>query len=306
MNILKNGNIHLLPLIAGFVGADTMGVILSSKIYEENELNLAIDIGTNGELVIGNNDWLMTCACSAGPAFEGSGIKCGIPAVDGAIEQMLIKNNEEIQYKVIGSIKPKGLCGSGLVDLLAELFAHDYIDRYGKFKTENIKERLVKTESGKGFVVEQSYNSYWGKDIIITENDIANIIRTKAAVFSASSLLIKNIGINFDQIEAFLIAGGFGQNLNIENAIRIGLFPDIARQKFHYLGNSSLWGAYLILICDKNRDIVNEVSEKMTYIELNTEPRYMNEYTGALFLPHTDMNLFPSVKDLKAKTKDKL
>lgn len=293
------GKIYCGPAVGSYVGSDiTAGLLCTPLVRDSKKISLFIDAGTNGELVVGNSDWLMTCACSAGPAFEGSGIKCGMPATEGAIEQLKIKNNGELEYKVINGSKPKGLCGSGLVDLLAELFIHGYIDRHGKFNVQKAKARLVEDETGIGFLIEKGNNSYWGKDLIITEKDISNLIRTKGAVFSAYSLLLKNAGLTFDKIDAFYIAGGFGQHLNIENSIRIGLLPDLERNKFHYIGNSSLLGAYLILLSDKNREMVNEISKKMTYIELNTEPSYMNEYTGALFLPHTEMELFPSVKQI--------
>jgi uncharacterized 2Fe-2S/4Fe-4S cluster protein (DUF4445 family) len=262
------------------------------------KISLFIDIGTNGELVVGNKEWLITCACSAGPAFEGGGIKSGMPASEGAIEQLRIKEDGTIDYRVIGDSKPRGLCGSGLVDLLAELFVHGQIDRHGKFKGKKASGRLLETEQGLGFLVEQGNQTFWGKDLVITERDISKLIRTKGAVFSAISLLLKNVGLSYDQIDELYIAGGFGQNLDIENAVRIGLLPDLRRDKYHYLGNSSLLGAYLILLSGKNMDLVAEIAEKMTYIELNAEPGYMNEYTGSLFLPHTDINLFPSVKQV--------
>jgi uncharacterized 2Fe-2S/4Fe-4S cluster protein (DUF4445 family) len=293
------GKIYCGPAVGSYVGSDiTAGLLCTPLVRDSKKISLFIDAGTNGELVVGNSDWLMTCACSAGPAFEGSGIKCGMPATEGAIEQLKIENNGNLEYKIINGSKPKGLCGSGLVDLLAELFIHGYIDRHGKFNVQKTKDRLVEDETGTGFLIEKANNSYWGRDLIITERDISNLIRTKGAVFSACSLLLKNAGVSFDKIDAFYIAGGFGQHLNIENSIRIGLLPDLERNKFYYIGNSSLLGAYLILLSNKNREMVNEISKKMTYIELNTEPSYMNEYTGALFLPHTEMELFPSVKQI--------
>ncbi len=290
------GRVYCAPAVGSYVGGDITAGLLCTPILKSTEkISLFIDVGTNGELVVGNQEWLMTCACSAGPAFEGSETRCGMPAAEGAIERFKLKANGEAEYKVINDSKPKGLCGSGLVDLLAELFIKGYIDRNGKFNTESGDPRIIEDENGKGFLVEKGENCYWGRDILLTENDISTLIRTKGAIFSACSLLLKNVGITFDEIDAFYIAGGFGRYLAIENAIRIGLLPDIERDKYHYLGNSSLLGAQLILISEKNRAIVNEITEKMTYIELNTEPSYMNEYTGALFLPHTDMELFPSV-----------
>jgi len=281
------------------VGGDITAGMLSTPIPKEgNTTSLFIDAGTNGEIVVGNNEWLMTCACSAGPAFEGSGIKCGMPATSGAIEQLEIKENGDINYKVINGCKPKGLCGSGLVDLMAELFNHGYIDRHGKFKEQKTSDRNCQKEEGPAFLIEEAQNTFWGKDIVITEKDISNLILTKGAIFSACSLLLKNVGIDFADIDALYIAGGFGRYLNVENAIRIGMLPDLDRDKFHYIGNSSLLGAYLVLLSEKNKHLADEIADKMTYIELNSEPRYMNEFTGSLFLPHTDMDLFPSVKKI--------
>jgi uncharacterized 2Fe-2S/4Fe-4S cluster protein (DUF4445 family) len=297
LNMNHECRIHISPSVGSYVGGDiTAGLLCTPILRDTGQIFLFIDAGTNGELVVGNKDWLMTCACSAGPAFEGSGIKCGMPASEGAIEKIEIKADGELLYQTINGTRPKGLCGSGLVDLLAGLFIHGYIDRHGKFKERRSAKRMVKTEEGKGFLIEEAKNCFWNKDIVITENDISNLIRTKGAVFSACSVLLKNVGLSFNEIDSIYIAGGFGQRLNIENAIRIGLLPDLDRERFHYIGNSSLHGAYLILLSGRNKDLVNEISEKMTYIELNTEPQYMNEYTAALFLPHTDMNLFPSVR----------
>jgi uncharacterized 2Fe-2S/4Fe-4S cluster protein (DUF4445 family) len=267
-------------------------------LRDSEHVSIFIDVGTNGELVVGNRDWLMTCACSAGPAFEGGGVRCGMPATRGAIDRVRITDEGRLEYRVIEDTKPRGVCGSGLVDLMAELLIHGYMDRQGKLRPAAAGERLAETDRGTGFLIEKAENTYWGHDLIIAERDIANLIRTKGAVFSACSLLLKQVGLELDRIDAFYIAGGFGHHLDVENGVRIGLLPDLDRGKFHYLGNSSLVGAYLILISDRNRRMVEEISTGMTYVELNTEPSYMNEYTGALFLPHTDLNLFPSVRPL--------
>jgi len=299
LKINPEGRILCSPAVGSYVGGDiTAGLLVTPMIKDSKKISLFIDAGTNGELVIGNKDWLVTCACSAGPAFEGSGIKCGMPASEGAIEALEMGKHGELKYKVINGTKPQGVCGSGLVDLLAELFINGYIDRHGKFKMKRAGEKIVESEAGKGFLIEGSKNSFWGKDLVITENDIKNLIRTKGAVYSACMVLLKNVGLSFDKIDSIYIAGGFGQHLNIDNAMRIGLLPDLDRERFHYIGNSSLLGAYLILLANKNKDVVNDTAEKMTYIELNTEPGYMNEFTGALFLPHTDIKLFPSVRKL--------
>ncbi|UCE41293.1 MAG: DUF4445 domain-containing protein [Candidatus Aminicenantes bacterium] len=291
--------ISLSPSVGSYVGGDITAGLLSTPILRSaQKISLFIDAGTNGELVVGNKDWLMTCACSAGPAFEGSGIQCGMPASEGAIEAIKLDTTGRASYRVIGGTKPKGLCGSGLVDLLAELFIHGYIDRHGKFRKERNPDRIMESEEGIVFLVEDHAHSFWGNDICITEKDIANLLRTKGAVYSACSILLKNVGLRNDEIASIYIAGGFGQHLDVENAIRIGLLPDLERERFHYIGNSSLLGAYLILFSDENRAMVQNLAKKMTYIELNTEPSYMNEFTGSMFLPHTEMKLFPSVKKL--------
>lgn len=299
LNTNAEARVHCAPSVGSYVGGDILAGLLCTPIVSKIEkISVFVDIGTNGELVLGNKEWLMSCACSAGPAFEGGGTRCGMPATTGAIDKFKIGEDGAVEYRVIGRDKPKGVCGSGLIDLLAELFIHGFVDRHGKLNIEKVGDRIVKNEASKGFLLEKSTRAFWGKDLFITENDIANLIRTKGAVFSACTLLLKHVGLSFDQIESFYIAGGFGQNLDVENAVRIGLLPDLERIKFHYLGNTSLLGAHLILLSEKNRERVNELEKMMTYLELNTEPEYFNEYTGALFLPHTKKELFPSVERL--------
>lgn len=289
------------PVVGSYVGGDiTAGILSTPMLTTTEDISLLIDAGTNGELVIGNKEWMMTCACSAGPAFEGSGILCGMTASDGAIESIKLNKENGPEFRTIKDIKPKGLCGSGLVDLLAEMYINEFIDRSGKFISNKAKAHLKNTEEGSAFVILQGKNTFWGNDLVITENEIASLIRTKGAIFSACRLLIKNIGIDFSQITNIYIAGGFGRHLDVENAIHIGLLPDLDRHKFHYVGNSSLLGALLVLMSDRNRETVENFIDKITYLELNTEPRYMNEYTGALFIPHTELELFPTVKDMFA------
>jgi len=299
LNMNNEGRVYCAPSIGSYVGGDITAGLLFTPLYRDSEkISLFIDAGTNGELVIGNRDWLITCACSIGPAFEGRGIKSGMPATTGAIENLKITSDGQIHYKVINGTPPQGICGSGLIDLLAELFVNGYIDRQGKFTLTKDNKRLIYTENGPGFLIEKANNCYWEKDLYVTENEISNLLRSKAAVYSACSFLLKKLDLDFDQVQNIYLAGGFGQHLNIENAIRIGLLPDLNRHKFHYLGNTSLAGSYLVLMSDKNRQLVEEIANKMTYIELNIEPSYMDEFIAALFLPHTNINLFPSVKDL--------
>ncbi|MCJ7579248.1 MAG: ASKHA domain-containing protein, partial [Candidatus Aminicenantes bacterium] len=299
LDMQSEARIFCAPSVGSYVGGDiTAGILSTPMLRNAEDISLLIDAGTNGELVIGNKDWMMTCACSTGPAFEGSGIQCGMPASEGAIESVKLNREHKLDFRTINKSRPRGLCGSGLVDLLAELFINGFIDRSGKFISETTKGRLKDTEKGPAFLILHGKDTFWGHDLVITEKEIASLIRTKGAIFSACQLLIKNIGIDFNNINNVYIAGGFGRHLNIENAIRIGLLPDLDRNKFHYVGNSSLLGSLLVLLSDKNRETIENLVDKITYLELNTEPRYMNEYTGALFLPHTEIELFPSVKIL--------
>jgi uncharacterized 2Fe-2S/4Fe-4S cluster protein (DUF4445 family) len=291
--------VHCAPSVGSYVGGDILAGLLCTPLVSRTEkISVFVDIGTNGELVLGNKEWLLSCACSAGPAFEGGGIRCGMPATPGAIDKLRLAEDGTVEYRVIGGGQPKGVCGSGLIDLLAELFVLGFVDRHGKVNEDKLGDRFVNDEMGKGFLLERSSCTFWGKDLFITENDIANLIRSKAAIFSALALLLKHAGLSFEQVESFYVAGGFGQNLEVENAVRIGLLPDIERSRFHYLGNTSLLGAQLVLLSEKNLEQVNELESMMTYLELNTEPGYFNEYTGALFLPHTNQELFPSVEGL--------
>ncbi len=297
LDVFSEARIFCAPAVGSYVGGDITAGILSTPMLKTTEdISLLIDAGTNGELVIGNREWLMTCACSAGPAFEGSGILCGMTASDGAIESIRLNKEKGPEFRTIKDIKPRGLCGSGLVDLLSELYINEFIDRGGKFISKKNNRHFKDMEDGRAFVILKGNNTFWGNDLVITENEIASLIRTKGAIFSACKLLIKNIGIDFNTIANVYIAGGFGRHLDIENAIRIGLLPDLDLHKFHYIGNSSLLGSLLILMSDRNRETVENLVNKITYLELNTEPRYMNEYTGALFIPHTELELFPTVK----------
>jgi uncharacterized 2Fe-2S/4Fe-4S cluster protein (DUF4445 family) len=298
INIHPSAVVIFTPAVGSYVGGDITSGVLSAKLNKKHSgLELFIDIGTNGELVIMGEDWMIGCACSAGPAFEGVGIKCGMRASNGAIEFLDIKGDgTEVAYKVIGDEKPRGICGSGLIELTANLFSKGVIDRNGKFNTGTLNKRIRKKNNQYMFIIADVDETATGNEIYISEHDIANIIRAKAAIFSACSLLLKNVGLSFSDIEKVYVAGGFGCYLNIEKAITIGLFPDIALERFEYLGNTSLLGAYLALLSADYRNSLDEIAKSMTYIDLSSEANYMNEYTGALFLPHTDDSLFPSIK----------
>ena len=283
------------PNIGSYVGGDITAGALVSMIWNDPAMSLFIDLGTNGELVFGNNEFLMSCACSAGPAFEGGDISCGMRATDGAIEACTIdRETMEPSMTVVGGAAPAGLCGSGIIDVIAELFRCGIINGKGKFVREG--ERILHDEHGMGsYVLAWKKDSEGAKDVVINEVDIENFIRAKGAIFSATQTMLHSLGFDASVIERVYVAGGIGSGINMKNAVTIGMFPDIPLENFHYIGNSSQTGAYAMLLSAQAKEKVDELSRSMTYLELSNEPGYMDEFVAACFLPHTDAGLFPSV-----------
>jgi uncharacterized 2Fe-2S/4Fe-4S cluster protein (DUF4445 family) len=263
---------------------------------ETASLNVLIDIGTNGEIVLGHKDYFISCAASAGPAFEGSGVSCGMRATKGAIQKVKVSAKDfEPSYETIGKAKPRGICGSGYIDLIAEMLKSGIIDKDGKIKPLEHK-RIRQSDMGREFVVVFKDNADSSSDIAINEADIDNLKRAKAAIYSALSCLLKHMGLDFDSVPKIFIAGGFGTSVDISNAVNIGLLPDVERSKIIFVGNSSIAGARVMLLSYEAMKQAEEIARKMTYLELSTEPAYMDEYMAALFFPHTDLAKFPSVK----------
>ncbi|RNC29612.1 MAG: CDP-6-deoxy-L-threo-D-glycero-4-hexulose-3-dehydrase reductase [Candidatus Dichloromethanomonas elyunquensis] len=295
--------VYIVPAVASFVGGDITGGVLASGLWTVQENTLFLDLGTNGEIVLGNQDYLLTCACSAGPAFEGGGISCGMRATTGAIEKVTIERESfEPNITTIHEVKPLGLCGSGIIDTVAEMFLTGIIDRRGKINKNIHSSRIRFDEYEVGeYVLVFKEDSQIAKDITITEIDLENFIRAKGAVYSAVAVLLSSLGKDFSEIDKIVIAGGIGNNINIVNAITIGLFPDIPLDKYEYIGNSSLMGCYLILTSEDCQTKVQEISAQMTYIELSSNPDYMDEFLSACFFPHTDIEKFPSVRDWQQK-----
>lgn len=283
------------PNIGSYVGGDITAGALVSMIWNQPELSLFIDLGTNGELVFGNNEFLMSCACSAGPAFEGGDISCGMRATDGAIEACTIdKDTLEPTLTVVGGEAPAGICGSGIIDIIAELFRTGAINGKGKFIREN--PRILHDEHGMGsYVIAWQKDTGGVKDVTINEVDIDNFIRAKGAIFSATQTMLQSLGFDASVIQRVYVAGGIGSGINMKNAVTIGMFPDIPLEHFHYIGNSSQAGAYAMLVSREAREKVFELGRSMTYLELSNEPGYMDAFVAACFLPHTDASLFPSV-----------
>ena len=296
IDVNPDAHIIVAPNIGSYVGGDITAGAFVSMIWNKPEFSLFIDLGTNGEIVFGNSDFLMSCACSAGPAFEGGDISCGMRATDGAIEACTIdQETMEPALTIVGAegTKPIGMCGSGIIDVISELFRCGIIDPKGKFVREG--KRIKRDAYGMGsYVLAFENEADSVKDVEITEVDIDNFIRAKGAIFSAIRTMLSYCDFDISMIENVYVAGGIGSGINMENAINIGMFPDVPIEMYHYIGNSSLAGAYAMLYSTESERKVYEVAQNMTYIELSAIPQYMDEFVGACFLPHTDLSLFPN------------
>ncbi|MBN2119783.1 MAG: DUF4445 domain-containing protein [Candidatus Omnitrophica bacterium] len=297
IKINPRGLLACVPGTSTYVGGDITAGVLACGLNRTDKLTLLIDVGTNGEIVLGNKEWMVSCAASAGPAFEGSGVKCGMRAAEGAIQRVAIdKNTYDVEVITIGKAKPKGICGSGYIDCLAELLTSGIIDRNGKFSEKISSPRLRSSGESREFVLVFKKDAAVDFDIVITEEDLDNLKRSKGAIYSASSILLRKMNLEFKDVEQFYIAGGFGTYLDIDKAIAIGLLPDLERERFSFIGNSSLVGSREILLSYQAKDESENIARKMTYIELSVESSYMDEYVSSLFFPHTDLNRFPTVK----------
>ncbi|MFH1753881.1 MAG: ASKHA domain-containing protein [Candidatus Omnitrophota bacterium] len=288
--------LYCVPGVSTYVGGDITAGILACGINETKKLSLLVDVGTNGEIVIGNREWLAACSASAGPAFEGSGLSCGMRAQKGAIQELTIDPMLNVKAETIGGQKPRGICGSGYVDLLAELFRRGVIAKDGKIKSGVDSDRIKKLDPGYAFVVVPKDESDTGYDIVITEEDIENLKRSKGAIYSAISILFRKLGLELKDLEKLYLAGGFGTRLNMENAITIGLLPDLKKEIFSFVGNTAILGSSQILLSFEAMKKAEEIARKVTYIELSTEQDYMDEYMSSLFFPHTDSSRFPTVE----------
>ncbi|MBS1253855.1 MAG: Ferredoxin [Anaerolineales bacterium] len=304
LDINPNATVDCLPGVASYVGADITAGVVSSGMADTEKLTLFMDIGTNGETVLGTRDWLIACACSAGPAFEGAGVEHGMRATLGAIEEVWIHSDTfEPTYRVIGEREPKGICGSGLLSLLAELFVTGILDKSGDLQLDLDTPRIREGEHGDEYVVVWADETDTGglaskHDIVITEVDIDNLLRAKAAIYAGYTVLAESVGVDPALVEQVLIGGAFGQYINIEKAIQIGLLPDMPWEQFHFLGNTSVRGSYMALLSRNVRQQISEAAGRMTYLELSADNTFYDQFTSALFLPHTDIAQFPSVEEI--------
>jgi uncharacterized 2Fe-2S/4Fe-4S cluster protein (DUF4445 family) len=285
------------PQISSYVGGDIVAGVMGSGMYRSEALTLFMDIGTNAEIVIGNKDWLACAACSAGPAFEGGGIRFGMRAAKGAIEDFSIhpKTFEPMNI-TIGSVRAKGICGSGLIIMVAKMFETGVIDNQGKYNRNLDTHRIRETEGIWEYVVAWDKETQIDRDIVLTEVDIENFIRAKGAIYSGCQTLLEEVGLEIGMIERIFLAGGFGSYVDLEKAMTIGLLPEMDTEKISFIGNSSLLGARMSAMTNRIRLDVVDVTRKMTNFELSETPSYMDNYVASLFLPHTDINLFPKVR----------
>ncbi len=298
LNISPGGNVHVLPVIAGFVGADTMGVIISSSIEKEKELTLAIDIGTNGEIIIGNKDYLITGSCAAGSALEGAHIKDGMRAASGAIDSLRIDPDTfEISYTTIKNKKPIGICGSGLIDLIAEMLRAKIITRSGNFnKNLHDMERIVKKDKSTEFIVVKKEETSLNRDIIISQGDIRQLQMAKAAFYSGMKIILNELKIE-KTIKQIFLAGAFGNYIDKDNAKFIGMIPDISSDKIFQIGNAAGSGAQNCLLNLDLRKKTRELLKKVKYVEIATKKEFQREFAEAMYFPHMNLELFPSLKE---------
>ena len=323
IDLNPQATVDCLPGVASYVGADISSGVLGAGLCSVVETNgdglpvLFLDIGTNGEMVLGDCDWLVTCACSAGPAFEGAGVYHGMRATLGAIEEVWI--NAQTFEPTISTIgqeqgeRPRGLCGSGLISLLAEMFITGVIDKSGNLNFELYDQAKLATlaelptfrgsrvrqgEHGGEYVVVWAADSATGEDIVITAVDIDNLLRAKAAIYAGCAVLAQSVGLSMDMISTVLVGGSFGKHINVEKSVQLGLLPDVPWENFQFLGNTSVRGAYMALLDREARQRIAEIARSMTYLELSADNSFYDQFTSALFLPHTDITLFPSVAAL--------
>ncbi|MFP4056005.1 MAG: ASKHA domain-containing protein [Candidatus Brocadiia bacterium] len=295
LRINPRGLLYILPSVSAYVGADITAGAVAVRLDEAEELALFIDVGTNGEVILGNKEWVVCCSASAGPAFEGVGVEYGMRAARGAIEKVHITEDCEVEVETIGGRTPRGICGSGLLDLLAEMFRTGVLARNGKFQGSCAARRLIERNGDYHFLLVPRGQAAVDDDIVITQADVSNLLRSKAAIYAAISILVKTVGVGLDDIRHIYLAGGFGNYLNVRSAITLGMLPDVPPERVHFVGNTAIAGARAALLSEEALQRIHHMARMMTYIDLMGNPKYMDEFVSANFIPHTDVEKFPSV-----------
>ena len=299
IRINPRGILYSMPAIGGWVGGDITAGILATGLADTPRLTMLIDVGTNGEIVLGNNDWMLACATSAGPAFEGTGVKSGMRASRGAIERVAFTDDGSVEFQTIGDAAPCGICGSGLIDAIAGLFEAGVIDRSGHLLPDR-SSRVRDVDGQREFVLVSAEESRTEGDIVITQPDIENVLRAKAAIYAGAKILLESTEHSFGDIDQLLIAGGFGNYLDGRKAVLLGMIPDIPVERIRFVGNTSVIGAKMALLSVTAFERSEQIAQSATYYDLITYPDYYEEFMSAKFLPHTDLELFPTVADVVA------
>ena len=300
LRIHPRGILYTLPMVGSFVGGDVTAGILVSGLHRCAELSLLLDIGTNGEVVLGNKDFIVACSASAGPAFEGGSVTCGMRATSGAIDRVRIfRDSLAVSATTIDDGPPLGLCGTGLIDALAEMFLTNVVDRSGRFQADRAPDRFTvsKEDGRRGFVLVSAKDSGSFRDVVVSQSDVENLIRTKGSIYAAADSLAQSVGVSFDDVQRIYIAGAFGNKLDISSCTTIGLLPDVPPDRIRFIGNSSVAGAKLVMLSRRTFEEVHQIRDRITYRELMVEPAYMEKFTSACFLPHTDLSRFPSAAE---------
>ena len=300
LRIHPRGILYTMPMVGSFVGGDITAGILVSGMHHSDELSLLLDIGTNGEVVLGNREFIAACSASAGPAFEGGSVSCGMRATSGAIDSVRIfQPGLAVSATTIDGSPPAGVCGTGLVDALSEMFLAGLVDRNGHFQVDRAPDRFrVSAEHGRpAFPLVYAKDSGGDRDVVITEPDVENLIRTKASIYAAADSLVQSVGVSFGDIQNVYIAGAFGNRLDIASCITIGLLPELPAERIRFIGNSCVGGAKLVMLSHRMFDEVHRIRDRISYQELMVDPAYMEKFTSACFLPHTDVSRFPLVSE---------
>lgn len=290
----KRGVCYILPNVGSYFGGDLIAGIIFSEIYKSRDVSVLLDVGTNAEVVIGNQDMLAVAAGSAGPGLEGGILEHGMRAQSGAIDSVQINARQfKVTFHTIGETKPRGLCGSGAIDLLAQLLLAGLVDQSGTLIKDRLPQRIINTENGPAFVIAQGDETLTGNPVTMSQRDINNLVRSKGAMYAILTVLARTCGISFEEISRFYVAGNFGSRINPESAIAIGMLPEIPVDRFVNIGNASGLGAVHVLLSIDTMNAIPEILDKIFYVEMNVQGDFMNELTGSLFLPHTSRTLFP-------------
>jgi uncharacterized 2Fe-2S/4Fe-4S cluster protein (DUF4445 family) len=285
-----------MPGVGSYFGGDLISGVVASGLGRTDKVSMLIDVGTNAEVIVGNSEWLIACAGAAGPALEGGVAKMGMRAGPGAIEHVAINpETGRINYTTIDGGRPKGICGSGIIDLVAALYLSRIVDIRGKFRPEHETACFVETDEGLAYVLAPAGDSADGKPVLFGQVDLDAVMRSKAAMYSILTTLVNQVGVGFAELEQIYVAGAFGRHISPRQAIILGMLPDLPLEIFKPIGNSSLAGAELVLLDEQARRDCRELVKKITYLELNVNQEFMTRFSGSRFIPHTDHTLFPSV-----------